>query len=284
MAKLRLNMFLLVCFLGTSFIPCYADNDLTINKKDNSNLIIDASLSSLPNKRKSNKKGQKNKQFQVGVEFGGNISSFISSKDYQDLISSQYEGAFKSSSGFGFQGGVYGDFNLSEKIFLEIGLYFVQKPHKESFNSESIDSQIGITIVTTNTADVKYNPIYMQIPILFKVNFSLSENASINLKAGPYFAFGLGGKIKTNKALKVVTTESDGIELGRLEQEVSSSTNFFESYEKSDIGLIAGLGFDFSKITCGLFVDYGLMNMIISAKEKMSANNFSIGLNVGYKF
>lgn len=284
MAKLRLNIFLLVCFLGTSFIPCYADNYLIINKKDDNNLTTDASLSPSPMKRKSNKKGQSDKQFQIGIEFGGNISSLMSSKDYQDFISSQYEGAFTSSSGFGFQGGVYGDFNLSEKIFLEIGLDFIQRPHKENFASETVDNEIGITIVTTNTTEIKYNSIYLQVPILFKVDFHLSDNVSINLKTGPYFAFGLGGKIKTTQTLKVVTTESDGIELGRLEQDVSTSSDYFDSYEKTDIGLKAGLGFEFSGITCGFFVDYGLMNSLIGVRDNMSANNFSLGLNVGYKF
>jgi hypothetical protein len=287
MAKLRLNIFLLVCFLGFSYIPCYADNDLTVNTKDNNNLITDASSSSSPTKRKSNKKGQNNKQFQIGIELGGNTSSIISSKDYQNSIATNYGGTYKASSGFGFQGGVYGDLNLSKNISLECGLYFIQKPYKENVNSENVSYEMENTIMinTTTTTEIKYSSIYLQVPILFKLNFHLSENASINLKAGPYFAFGLGGKIKTNTAAEVVTTQLDPItELGRLKQNISTSSDYFNTYEKSDIGLKACLGFEFSKITCGLFVDYGLMNIIIGSKENMSANNFSLGLNVGYKF
>ncbi|MFA6200183.1 MAG: porin family protein [Bacteroidales bacterium] len=287
MAKLRLNILLLVCFLGTSFIPCYADNYLIINKKDDNNLTTDASLSPSPMKRKSNKKGQSDKQFQIGIELGGNMSSIISSKDYQNSIATNYAGAYTAYSGFGFQGGVYGDFNLSENISLECGLYFIQKPYKENVNSENVSYEMENTIMitTTTTTEIKYSPIYLQVPILFKVNFHLSENASINLKAGPYFAFGLGGKIKINTVEKVVATQLDPVtELERLKQEVSTSSDYFDGYEKSDIGLKAGLGFEFSKITCGLFMDYGLMNILIGSKENMSANNFSLGLNVGYKF
>ncbi len=287
MAKLRLNIFLLVCFFGTSFIPCYADNDITFNKKDNNNLTVDASLSSSPMRIKPNKKGKNDKQFQIGIELGGNMSSIISSKDYQNSIATNYGGTYKAFSGFGFQGGIYGDLNLSKNISLECGLYFIQKPYKENVNSENVSYEMENTImITTTTAtEIKYSPIYLQVPVLFKVNFHLSENASINLKAGPYFAFGLGGKIKTNTAAEVVATQLDPItELGRSKQDVSTSSDFFEVNEKSDIGLKAGLGFEFSKITCGFFVDYGLMNILIGSKENMSANNFSVGLNVGYKF
>ena len=203
----------------------------------------------------------------------------ITSKDYQNSIANNYGGEYKASSGFGFQGGLYGDFNLSEKLFLEFGLYFIQRPYKENVNYENSFTEYEITVTTTKVTEINYSPMYLQVPILFKLNFPLSESSSINLKAGPYFSFGLGGKINSNTLLQVVTTE-----LGTTQKETSANSDYFVGYEKTDIGLKAGVGFDFSKITCGLFVDYGLMNIQIGAKEGMSVHNFSLGLNVGYKF
>lgn len=279
MKKSILTTFLLVCMLTYSFIPCFADNNLYIKRSDNENMKNRALLSSSFSSGKPKKKGQQNKEFQIGIELGGNMSSMITSKDYQNLIANKYGGEYKASSGIGFQGGLYGDFSLSEKLFLEFGLYFIQRPYKENVNYKSSFTQYGITVATTQITEINHNPMYMQVPILFKMNFPLSESPSINLKAGPYFSFGLFGKIKSNTITKVVTTE-----LGTTQKESSTSSGYFVDYEKSDIGLKAGLGFDFSKITCGLFVDYGLMNIQIGAKEGVSANNFSLGLSVGYKF
>lgn len=58
MTKLRLSMFLLVCILGTSFIPCYADNNVSNNKKSETSLNQDASSLSAPRRKKSKKRGR----------------------------------------------------------------------------------------------------------------------------------------------------------------------------------------------------------------------------------
>lgn len=265
--------------LTYSFIPCFADNNLYIKRSDNENMKNRALLSSSFSSGKPKKKGQQNKEFQIGIELGGNMSSMITSKDYQNSIANKYGGEYKASSGIGFQGGLYGDFSLSEKLFLEFGLYFIQRPYKENIDYINSFTQFDVTTITTKNTEINYNPIFIQVPILFKMKFSLSDNTSFNLKAGPYFSFGFLGKIKSNSLYKVVITE-----MGTTEKETSTNSDYFVDHEKSDIGLKAGLGFDFSKITCGLFVDYGLMNVLMGTKDNISSHSFSLGLNVGYKF
>jgi len=49
-------MFLLVCILGTSFIPCYADNNVSNNTKSETSLNQDASSLSAPRRKKSKKR------------------------------------------------------------------------------------------------------------------------------------------------------------------------------------------------------------------------------------
>lgn len=58
MTKLRLSMFLLVCILGTSFIPCYADNNVSNNTKSETSLNQDASSLSAPRRKKSKRRGR----------------------------------------------------------------------------------------------------------------------------------------------------------------------------------------------------------------------------------
>lgn len=274
MTKLRLSMFLLVCILGTSFIPCYADNNVSNNTKSETSLNQDASSLSAPRRKKSKRRGRgrrgqsEQKQFRVGIELGGNMSSMKPSSDYEKLIKAVYGDTYKNTSGIGFQGGVYGDFNINEMFFLEGGLYIMQKPFKEAYSG--LDFNTGLP----SASEVTSSPIYVQVPILFGVNFSVSDNFSINVKAGPYFAYGISGKIEDHQ----VTT------LGIQKIDTTISTNYFDSHEGLDLGLRAGAGVEFSNFTLGLFMDYGLLNTLKDATGTLSTKNFSLGLNVGYKF
>ncbi|MFA6200182.1 MAG: porin family protein [Bacteroidales bacterium] len=273
MTKLRLSMFLLVCILGTSFIPCYAENNVSSNKKSETTLNQDASSLNGPKRRKSKRRrgrrGQsEQQQFRVGIELGGNMSSMKPSSDYEKLMKTVNGDTYKNTSGYGFQGGVYGDYNMNEMFFLEGGLYIMQRPYKEAYG--------GLDLITgsVSTSEITYSPMYIQVPILFGVNFSISDNFSINLKAGPYFAYGISGKADIHQ---VMTSGFSIID-------TTMSTNYFDSYEGLDLGLRAGAGIEFSKFTLGFFMDYGLLNTLKNVTGSISTKNFSLGLNVGYKF
>ncbi len=275
MTKLRLSMFLLVCILGTSFIPCYADNNASNNKKNEETLNQDASLLNGPKRRKSKRRrgrrGQsEQQQFRVGIELGGNMSSMKGSSDYETYMNALMGKAYVASSGYSFQGGVYGDYNINEMFFIEGGLYVMQRSYKEA--SAGLDSLYGYSY--SYAKEKTYSPMYIQVPILFGVNFSLSDNFSINLKAGPYIAYGISGKIDDHQTMT----------LGMSITDTTISTNYFDSHEGFDLGLRAGAGIEFSKFTLGFFMDYGLLNTLKDVTGSISTKNFSLGLNVGYKF
>lgn len=277
MTKLRLSMFLLVCILGTSFIPCYAENNVSSNKKSEETLNQDASLLNGPKRRSHKKKGRgrrgqrEQKQFRVGIELGGNMSSIKGSDDYKTFMTESMGKAYVASSGYGFQGGIYIDYNINEMIFLEGGLYAMQRPYKET---SDVSDSIGSVLYVKST-EKTYNPMYLQMPILFGLNFSLSDNFLINIKAGPYLAYGILGDAKFNQS-----TTMGGTQL----QSVTVTSKYFDSYEGFDFGLRAGAGIEFSQFTLGFFMDYGLLNTLKVAIGNVSAKNFSLGLNIGYKF
>lgn len=273
MTKLRLSMFLLVCILGTSFIPCYAENNVSSNKKSETTLNQDASSLNGPKRRKSKRRrgrrGQsEQQQFRVGIELGGNMSSIKGSSDYDKLMKTVHGDNYKTTSGTGFQGGVYGDYNMNEMFFLEGGFYIMQRSYKEAYSS------VNPIALYASASEITSSPMYVQVPILFGVNFSISDNFSINVKAGPYFAYGISGKIEDHE---VVTS-------GISKIDTTISTNYFDSYEGLDLGLRAGAGIEFSKFTLGFFMDYGLLNTLKDVTGSISTKNFSLGLNVGYKF
>ena len=77
----------------------------------------------------------------------------------------------------GFNLGVGMDYGFSESWSLQSGLIISSKGHKVK-------------------DDYKDRPIYLDIPILAAYKFNISENTKFVINAGPYLAFGLGGKCK----------------------------------------------------------------------------------------
>ena len=77
----------------------------------------------------------------------------------------------------GFTLGVGMDYGFSENWSLQSGLMFIFKGFKvkDAF---------------------KARPIYLDIPILAAYKFNISDNTKFVINAGPYLAFGLGGKVK----------------------------------------------------------------------------------------
>lgn len=279
MVKLKLSIFLLFIILATSFMPLYADNDIKAMVTSNESTFSEDMSSFAPRKRpKSKKRGKKGgrrgnkgqEQFRIGFELGGNLSSFTYSKEYADNKKAIFGDSYASSSGMGFQAGIYADYNISEYLFVEAGIYGIQRTSEEAF--------VTTNPLAASASVLTYTPLYLQIPILFGVNFSLSDNFSLNVKVGPYLGFGLAGNVK---AVTTITTIMAGIEPITKEEKIDF---FGDGVEKLDYGLRAGLGVEFSKITVGFFMDYGLANIFKDAPDNFSMKNFSLGVNVGYRF
>ena len=77
----------------------------------------------------------------------------------------------------GFQLGVGMDYGFSENWSLQSGLMISSKGYKVKDYA-------------------KVRPIYLDIPILAAYKFNISDNTKFVINAGPYLAFGLGGKCK----------------------------------------------------------------------------------------
>lgn len=178
----------------------------------------------------------------IGIKGGVNISNFggESLKDTDGKI--------------GFTGGVLLDYNVDEVFFIRTGLDFTTKGAKQT--------KAGI--------EHTYNPMYLQIPIHAGYKMPFTRSFRCLLHAGPYFAYGVGGKTKSN----VSGTDE-------------TSTDFFGSEEngghkKIDFGLGLAVGIEYGKIGIELGYDLGLVN--ISHKKDEKIKNMNAFLTLGYKF
>ena len=151
----------------------------------------------------------------------------------------------------GFNLGVGMDYGFSENWSLQSGLMISSKGYKVKDYA-------------------KVRPIYLDIPILAAYKFNISDNTKFVINAGPYLAFGLGGKCKFD--------EGGDYKLFKGEDGADAE------YSRFDLGLQYGIGLELS--------DRYLINLTgqngficpwdIDEGDKPKNMTFSIG--VGYRF
>lgn len=154
----------------------------------------------------------------------------------------------------GFHLGVGMDYGFSENWSLQSGLMISSKGYK--YDKDVLG------------ADFKARPIYLDIPILAAYKFNISDNTKFVINAGPYLAFGLGGK-------------------GKFDVDGAEDIKVFKGEEgmsRFDLGIQYGIGLEISEhylvnltgqngFICPWDVDEG---------DKPKNMTFSIG--VGYRF
>lgn len=151
----------------------------------------------------------------------------------------------------GFNLGVGMDYGFSENWSLQSGLMISSKGYKVKDYA-------------------KVRPIYLDIPILAAYKFNISDNTKFVINAGPYLAFGLGGKCKFD--------EGGDYKLFKGEDGEDAE------YSRFDLGIQYGIGLEIGEhylvnltgqngFICPFDIDEG---------DKPKNMTFSIG--VGYRF
>lgn len=148
----------------------------------------------------------------------------------------------------GFNLGVGMDYGFSENWSLQSGLMISSKGYKVKDYA-------------------KVRPIYLDIPILAAYKFNISDNTKFVINAGPYLAFGLGGKYKYDEGEDV---------------------KIFKDYDKKkgwkrfDLGIQYGIGLELN--------DRYLINLtgqngfISPADGGENPKNMTFSIGVGYRF
>jgi hypothetical protein len=182
---------------------------------------------------------------QFGVKLGGNLSTAITKPDVEWLKFNP-----------GFQVGLTLDYELSPNVYLLSGLEVVQKGFKIELE--------GLTATSS--------PVYLQIPVLFGYKFDVGGKARLVPQAGPYLAYGLGGKITMKDSSGVNESE---------EYDYFGDDN---NARKFDIGLTVGAGLELGRIGVNLGYSLGLLNISDAESDGNWSKNSNLFLSVGYKF
>lgn len=122
-----------------------------------------------------------------------------------------------------------------------------------------------------------YNPVYLQLPVLAAFKVQVAENTKLVINAGPYFALGLGGKVKM--------TEESGGQKETDKYKLFSKENGAEKalMKRFDVGLNYGVGVEFDKFLVNLMGEYGFAKAF-NDTGNASPKNIGFSINVGYKF
>ncbi|WP_029903102.1 porin family protein [Prevotella sp. 10(H)] len=196
------------------------------------------------------------KPLTFGVKAGMNLSNFSG------------DGADGMDAKIGFNVGVTVDYQLTQELYLLTGLEFTMKGGKD----KGTLSLPGYDY--TYTGEEKDNPMYLQIPIHLGYKLAVADATNIVFHAGPYIAYGVGGKSKIKGSYASAGENAY----------VDTDIDFFgkDRAKKFDMGLGLGATVEFGKIGVGLGYDFGLLNM--SRSSELKVRNMNAYLTLGYKF
>lgn len=178
------------------------------------------------------------------VKAGMNMSSFTGSD------ADNYKARIGYRAGLGTEFGLTGDF------FIQPSLMFSAKGAQ------------------WKDYDVHTNALYVELPVMAAYKFRLLNDFSIVLSAGPYFAYGVGGKIAGDDIKKM----EDALRLVGLT--LDTDTFGDNGFDRFDMGIGVGAGVEIGRILLGLDVQYGLIKL----KENTNVTNVSFSIGAGYRF
>lgn len=179
-------------------------------------------------------------QLRWDVKFGMNFSNMTKMDDSKAIT--------------GFTMGVGADYAFNENWAFQPGVMITSKGYKEKESGEKYT----------------YRPIYLDIPILAAYKFDIADNTKFVINAGPYLAFGLGGKSKWHV---------DGAKSHKVFDD--------DDARRFDLGLQWGLGVELGE---HYLVNFTAQHGFIcptdypSGYEGDKEKNMSFAIGVGYRF
>lgn len=155
----------------------------------------------------------------------------------------------------GFHLGVGADFEFAPNMAIQSGLFFTTKGAK--YTTELLETELNS------------NANYLQLPVHFAYKIDVMPGTRVVLHAGPYVAYGIGGKTKA----------------GVFEGDTFKDDAFLDvlnGLKPFDAGLGLGVGAEFGPILVDIGWDMGLTN--ISRIDSYDVKTQNVYLSLGYKF
>lgn len=158
-----------------------------------------------------------------------------------------------------------------------------------SLNFVSIGAREEIEYV----GSANMNELYLQLPILMSARLSLGKNYSASLSAGPYVAYGVGGK--TSGRVEQYDYDSSYDPNKYYNFRLATFGNLIDGKmgnNRFDAGLMFGVEMEYCRFTFGVDVQLGMLKVndqldtLLQGTyaEKFSPKNLASFFTLGYKF
>ncbi len=180
-------------------------------------------------------------QLSLGIKGGVNMSNFYA----DDLTDKNVK--------VGYNVGVAADYDFTYNMAIQTGLFFTTKGAKVVHDFPII-GEIDGTI----------NSFNLQLPVHYAYKIDVSPGSRFVIHAGPYVAYGVGGKVKLNKNELLDTFGDNGL------------------LKRFDAGVGFGVGAELDRFIVDVGWDMGLVNVADWSNGELK--NQSAYLSVGYKF
>ncbi len=205
------------------------------------------------------------KGFSFIVKAGFNVSN-------TNLDIDDYSGFKQREPHVGFNINLIGDYAFSKSFSIQSGLIYTTKGVKlKGFEAWLPSGE--------EYWDKKYNLCYLQLPLLAVYKYNVNDDFNVFINAGPYFAYGVGGK---------ATTRTRYYNLGDKPDEKEKEDSFGDNgLKRFDWGLIAEIGTELNRISVTFNYEIGLTdpahnrNILYSDAEFKNRN---ATVSFGYRF
>ncbi|QIU96221.1 porin family protein [Bacteroides faecium] len=187
----------------------------------------------------------------------------------------------------GFRVGVGTEYAFNDMWSLQPSLFFSTKGTKAD-NGDFMGASAKVTV----------NQMYLELPVMAAARFSVADNTNLVISAGPYFAYGVGGKTKATVKMQgdeakvkfntfgdidKVTLEYNGqsadVSIKDLEDETGEDLSGAKGLDRFDFGLGVGVALEYNKFIVGLDGQFGLTKL-----QTGGGKNMNFAISVGYKF
>jgi hypothetical protein len=151
----------------------------------------------------------------------------------------------------GFNIGAISEISLGGSLFIQPGVFYSGKGTKYKIGTE----------------EGTFSPQYLEVPVNVGYYFGTGKT-KFSVFAGPYFAFGIGGKIKSGG-------ESVDIKFGTTDN---------DDMKPMDFGLNLGAGVNLSNFLISAQYAIGLSNLYPVSADDVTMKMKVISISVGYLF
>lgn len=199
-------------------------------------------------------------QVKLGVKAGLNVNSFAYDlKDSDD----EKEAKDATKSKIGYHVGLAADFGITESLSLQTGLMWTNKGAKIEFSEKYTETDGGLEYTVEEEAEITRSLNYLEIPVNLAYKVS-----GFQVHAGPYVAFGVGGKEEGEYKLKMTAMGQTFNESESYETDIK----FKNTVEESDFD-------DDEDVDFVRALDYGLnFGVGYMAGPVLLSANYSLGM------